>query len=86
MLRFLIASPLIVLALLFGALYWAYGQVDPCRVLAVERARRAAQTVGQPLGNALEPWTRLETSQLSTGECTSDLLDSWGARLSRRMP
>jgi hypothetical protein len=32
----------------------------------------------------MERWSRIETSQLSTGECTSQLLDSWGERLSHR--
>ena len=39
--RTLILVPLLVIALAAGALYAAYGEVDPCRALAVERARRA---------------------------------------------
>jgi hypothetical protein len=69
-----IVIPLVLAALALGVVYAAYGQVDPCRVLAVERARRAEATSGH--------WSRIETSQLSTGECTSQLLDSWGERLS----
>jgi hypothetical protein len=64
-----------VLVFGFGALFAAYGQADPCRALAVERARRSAS------GPASERWTRVGTSQLSTGACTSGLLDSWGERL-----
>jgi hypothetical protein len=52
-------------------------------VLAVERARRAEAGSGLPVAGAVEHWSRIETSQLSTGECTSQLLDSWGERLSR---
>jgi hypothetical protein len=64
-----------VLAVGFGTLFAAYGQADPCRALAVERARRSAS------GPASEHWTRIETSQMSTSACTSGLLDSWGERL-----
>jgi len=53
-------------------------------VLAVERARRAEAQSGLPIAGAMERWSRIETSQLSTGECTSQLLDSWGERLSHR--
>lgn len=66
-----------VLVLAFGSLFAAYGQADPCRALAVERARRSAA------GTIVEPWTRVETSQMSTAACVSGLLDSWGARLTK---
>jgi len=74
------AGLLILFALLvfaFGSLFAAYGQADPCRALAVERARRSAA------GAMVEPWTRAETSQMSTTACASGLLDSWGERLTR---
>jgi hypothetical protein len=64
-----------VLVFGFGALFAAYGQTDPCRALAVERARRSAS------GPSSEHWTRVETSQMSTSACTGGLLDSWGERL-----
>ena len=64
-----------VVALVFGTLFAAYGQADPCRALAVERARRSHA------GAAAEPWTRVETSQMSTSACAGGLLDSWGERL-----
>lgn len=83
MIRLLLAAPFIFAALFLLSLYSAYGQVDPCRALAVERARMAeAQSM---MGVSLEAWTRLQTSQLSTGACLSGLLDSWGARLSRSL-
>lgn len=66
-----------VLVFAFGSLFAAYGQADPCRALAVERARRSAA------GTMVEPWTRAETSQMSTTACASGLLDSWGERLTR---
>ena len=83
MIRALMSILLIAIVLTVGGVYFAYGQVDPCRVLAAERARRAATSIGTDLGGGLEHWTRLETSQLSTGECVSGVLDSWGERLSR---
>ncbi|MEI9887502.1 MAG: hypothetical protein WDN08_13565 [Rhizomicrobium sp.] len=64
-----------VLVFAFGTLFAAYGQADPCRALAVERARRSAA------GALVEPWTRAQTSQMSTGACAGGLLDSWGERL-----
>lgn len=67
-----------------AGLYFAYGEVDPCRALAVERARRAETSTGLPIRGPAERWTRLETSQLSTGECVGDLLSSWGERLSHK--
>jgi hypothetical protein len=72
-------APLLLVTALFAGLFVAYGQVDPCRALAVERARR---TMGE-MSNVLEPWTRIETSQMSTAACANGLLDSWGERLSR---
>ncbi|HEY0105759.1 MAG TPA: hypothetical protein VGB91_06705 [Rhizomicrobium sp.] len=64
-----------VLVLGFGSLFAAYGQADPCRALAVERARRSRA------GASVEHWTRVETSQMSTSACAGGLLDSWGERL-----
>jgi hypothetical protein len=64
-----------VLVATFGSLFLAYGQADPCRALAVEQARRSAA------GPIVEPWTRAETSQMSTAACAGGLLDSWGERL-----
>ncbi len=84
MIRTFIGKPLLLAALLLGGLYYAYGEVDPCRVLAVERARRSAASSALPAGHGLERWARLETSQMTTGACVSGLLDSWGARLSEK--
>lgn len=67
-----------------GAMYYAYGEIDPCRALAVERSHRAVSHVALPIGETIEHWTRLETGQLSTGQCAGDLLDSWGERLSKQ--
>lgn len=83
LIRLIAGIPLAAIVLLFVGLYFAYGEVDPCRVLAVEQARRTEQRIGFDTGNTLETWTRLETSQMSTGACTSAILDSWGERLDR---
>ena len=80
--RTLIGIPLLLIAIALGALYASYGQVDPCRALAVERARRAETKTGLPIEGPMEHWSRIATSQLSTGECANQLLDSWGERLS----
>ena len=69
-----------------GCLYLAYGEVEPCRMLALENARRA-QALPQytsaelPAGMTAEQWSRLITSQMGMSDCVSGLLDSWGARL-----
>ena len=81
MLRLLIGVPLLIVLLGLGALYYAYGEVDPCRTLAVERARRANEAIGVSLGHLTERITRLETSQMSSGECAKDLVRSWRERL-----
>ncbi|MEI9995752.1 MAG: hypothetical protein WDM91_14245 [Rhizomicrobium sp.] len=68
-----------VLLFCFGSLFAAYGQADPCRALAVEKARR------QAAASLAEPWLRAQTSQMSTAACASGLLDSWGERLTHYM-
>jgi hypothetical protein len=83
--RMLLLTIVAVIVLAGGSLYAAYGQIDPCRALAVERARRAENDSGLPLGGIVEPITRLQTSQLSTGECARDLARSWGERLSHHL-
>lgn len=85
MIRLLIASPFVLIPVFLGSLYGAYGQVDPCRALAVERTRVAQNTGSTEMGASLEAWTRLQTSQMSTGACFSGLLDSWGGRFSRSL-
>ena len=65
-----------------GGLYAAYGEIDPCRVLAVEQARRTQNATGIGISGLVEPWMRLATSQLSTGQCARDLLKSWRERIS----
>jgi len=84
MIRMLIVLPVLLAVLAAGALYAAYGQIDPCRVLAVEEARRAQNATGIGIGGLVEPWTRFATSQMSTGQCAHDLLKSWRDRMSEK--
>jgi len=76
MIRTLLSLPVILIVLVLGGLYIGYGEVEPCRVLAAERARRAAIHVP-----GVESWMRLGTSQMSTADCARGLLDSWRERL-----
>ena len=77
MIRLLISLPLLLIVVALAGLYLGYGEVEPCRVLAVERARNTAIQIP-----GVEAWTRIETSQMSTGDCARDLLDAWRERLS----
>jgi hypothetical protein len=81
MIRALIGFPVLLILLAAGALYESYGQIDPCRALAVERARRAEHSIGLPVESGVEHWTRMATSQMSSGDCAEGLLQSWGERL-----
>ncbi|MGD0190613.1 MAG: hypothetical protein ABSD74_07715 [Rhizomicrobium sp.] len=83
--RTLLLTIVAIIVLAAGGLYAAYGQIDPCRALAVEQARRAESDSGLPVGGIVEPIRRAQSSQLSTGECARDLIRSWGERLSHRL-
>lgn len=79
MIRAVIAFVVLVLVLGIGGLYAAYGEIEPCRMLAVESARRMApDAAAEP---AQERLTRAATSQMTPGACLSKLLDSWGGRM-----
>lgn len=78
----IIGSILMLIVALLGVVYIAYGEIEPCRVLAVEQSRRAESAIGLNFPEGFERWHRLATSQMSSGECMSRLLDSWGERLS----
>jgi len=73
--RGLIMTFLFVVVGGLAAVYIAYGQIDPCRTLAIEQARRSH------LGGLAEPFTRLATSQMSSTACVRGLLRSWRERL-----
>lgn len=65
-------------------LAWIYGEAEPCRALAVERARLAADK-GMGPAAMLEPWQKLATSQMSAAQCIGGLMDNWGERLSHHV-
>ncbi|HEX3809356.1 MAG TPA: hypothetical protein VHW02_06610 [Rhizomicrobium sp.] len=77
MIRALVASPLLLIVAVVAGCWFAYGQIDPCRMLAVERARNSTLPTA-----VIEDWTQLEGSQMDEGECVSGLFDAWGKRLS----
>ena len=74
----LIMFVVVLVAVFFGGLYAAYGQVDPCRALAVERAHHA---MGSTASGVAGPMTRATTGRMSTGACVRGLANSWLARL-----
>jgi hypothetical protein len=78
MIRTLLSFPVLVIVVAIAAAYSTYGEIEPCRMLAVDRAQHSALPAG-----VIEDWTKLEGSQMSTGECVSGLFDAWGGRLSR---
>ena len=75
----LIGLAVVIVVAFFAGLYGAYGQVDPCRALAVERARHSVMPTG-----VAEPLTRMATSQMSTGSCTKEILGSWLDRAEKK--
>jgi hypothetical protein len=83
--RRLLVLVVVVLALADGGLFAAYREIEPCRALAVEQARRAEGASGLPVSGLVEPISRAQTSQLSMAECSRDLVESWIERLSREL-
>lgn len=80
--RLIIFLPLLLVTLAGGGIYATYGQIEPCRVLAAERAMRADLPI--PFGeSAAEAYERIQVSQMSGKDCARDLLDSWGERLAK---
>jgi hypothetical protein len=76
----MIRTAVVFLLLAFGGffvgLYLAYGAFDPCRALAVEKARRA------PLPTDIaEVWTSVTTEHHDRLSCTRSLIDSWRERI-----
>jgi hypothetical protein len=76
--RNLVVLVLVVVGGFFLALTVAYDTTEPCRALAVEKARRAAVPTA-----LAHPWTRLKTAKMSRWQCSRALLGSWQDRLSR---
>jgi hypothetical protein len=76
----MIRSALMFLLLVFGGfflgLYVAYDEFDPCRALAVEKARRAALPT-----DIAEIWTSITTEHQGRLSCTRALAQSWRERI-----
>jgi hypothetical protein len=76
---------LIVLAqvVLLGPLFAIYGQIDPCRALAAEMARRQGSpgVVGGLINGDPEIAARKDTAELSTGACYARIYQSWAQRI-----
>ena len=70
---------LTLIVVIVGGLYLAYGEVEPCKVLAVERERRAADA--GVVSGTIDRMTQSSTEGMSSTECVSGLLDSWSDRL-----
>jgi len=74
--RGLIVFLLFIFGIFFAGMYLAYHELDPCRALAVEQARRSPAPTG-----VAQVWTRMDTSGMSRPACTRDLALSWWDRL-----
>jgi len=74
--RNLIVFLLFVFAISFAGMYLAYGQMDPCRALAVEQARRSTAPT-----SVARIWTRIDTQGMSRPACSKALARSWWDRL-----
>jgi hypothetical protein len=74
--RGLIVFLLFIFGMFFAGLYLAYGQLDPCRALAMEEARRSPVATG-----VASLWTHIQTSGMSRPACTRDLVKSWRDRV-----
>jgi hypothetical protein len=83
--RRLLGFAFVLVLLAAGAMFAAYREIEPCRALAVEQARRAESASGLPVAGLVEPISRMQTSQLSTLECSRDLVRSWSERLSHEI-
>jgi hypothetical protein len=77
MLRLLTSFPVVVILLALAGLYYIYGELDPCRMLAVERARRAETTSS----GITERLSQQQISHMSMGACARGLYESWRERL-----
>ncbi len=76
----MIRNAIVFFLCLFGAffvvLYVVYNEFDPCRALAIERARHApVQTT------AAKVWTTIDSARMDRLTCTKSLLAAWRAHL-----
>jgi len=76
MIRNLIVFALVVFAGFFAGLQLGYDTMDPCRALAVEKARRSLLPTA-----VAHIWSRADTEKMGALRCTSGLIGSWRNRL-----
>lgn len=76
MIRNAIVFLLFLFGTFFSGIYLAYDEIDPCRALAVEKARRAPVPTG-----LAQIWTDIATARMDRLTCSRDLLQSWRGRL-----
>ena len=81
MIRLLITLFFIVL-FAAGGMYLAYGTVDPCTALAVERGDRAEARTGLPVSGIVRHLTETPPTSLA---CADGLMTSWRERLAELM-
>lgn len=82
MLRSLSFLIVFLAGLVLGPLYYVYGEIDPCRALAVEKARRALAS--DPMGGLFtgsDAEFRRETATMTYAQCAGGLVESWFSRI-----
>lgn len=60
----------------FTGIFFAYGEINPCRALAIEESRRSAMPE-----NVAGLWSRVQRSDMAPLACSEGLLLSWYDRL-----
>jgi hypothetical protein len=76
MIRGAIVFLLFVFGMFFAGMYAAYNEIDPCRALAVEQARRS------PLPTAIATaWNKIGASHHNRLSCSRSLILSWHDRI-----
>jgi hypothetical protein len=74
-------ATMLLFAAAIGAAFATYGEVDPCRMLAKDKAMQAEKNAMVRLFDIdPEPYYRMQTSQYSTGRCTKELVENWWER------
>jgi hypothetical protein len=67
---------LFVFGIFFAGMYMAYDEIDPCRALAVEQARRS------PLPDAItRAWNTISAKHENRLSCSRSLVLSWRERV-----
>lgn len=75
------ALSVLLIAVGVGAALATYGEIEPCRMLAKDKAMEAEEnSLVAIFGIDPEPYYRLETSQYSTGRCMRELAEAWWRR------